>query len=59
MSYELLFKKIYKTSFWTSVAGLFVLHFGFSQTILVQQIIDSFTLLQLPLACSKMKTITN
>jgi hypothetical protein len=42
MNFDL--KKLYKTAFWSSVVGLFafILHFGFSQTILVQQIIDGF-----------------
>ncbi|MCL7764690.1 ATPase [Polaribacter sp. Z014] len=37
-------KKIYKTAFWASVLGLFafIFHFGFDQTIFVQQLIDVF-----------------
>jgi len=38
------FKKIYKTAFWASVLGLFafIFHFGFEQSIFVQQLIDGF-----------------
>ncbi|WP_218598790.1 TrkH family potassium uptake protein [Polaribacter sp. NJDZ03] len=38
------YKKIYKIAFWASVLGLFafIFHFGFDQSILVQQIIDGF-----------------
>lgn len=38
------FKKIYKTAFWASVLGLFafIFHFGFEQSILVQELIDGF-----------------
>lgn len=37
-------RTLYKTAFWASVLGMlaFIFHFGFSQTILVQQIIDGF-----------------
>ncbi|WP_343330008.1 TrkH family potassium uptake protein [Polaribacter staleyi] len=38
------FKKIYNTAFWASVLGMFafIFHFGFEQSILVQELIDGF-----------------
>ena len=45
------FKKIYKTAFWASVLGLFafIFHFGFEQSIFVQQLIDGFYFLVIAL----------
>lgn len=42
MNFDL--RKLYKTAFWASVLGMFafIFHFGFTQTVLRQQIIDTF-----------------
>lgn len=42
MNFDL--RKLYKTAFWASVLGMFafIFHFGFTQTVLSQQIIDTF-----------------
>jgi potassium uptake TrkH family protein len=42
MNFDL--RKLYKTAFWASVLGMFafIFHFGFTQTVLGQQIIDTF-----------------
>jgi Trk-type K+ transport system membrane component len=42
MNYDL--KKLHRTAFWLSVLGMlaFIFDFGFTQTILIQQIIDGF-----------------
>lgn len=42
MNYDL--KKLYRISFWASVLGIFafIFDFGYSKTVLIQQIIDAF-----------------
>lgn len=47
-------KKLYITAFWASVLGMFafIFDFGFSQTMLVQQIIDAFYFVVIALGLS-------
>ncbi len=49
MNYNL--KKLYNTAFWASVIGMlaFIFDFGFSQTYLMQQVIDAFYFLVIAL----------